>query len=90
MINYAIRIEAKNFKVSFKNYKNDIVFRLNVDFDAYRERAKKCVKESLSEAFNPPVTEDPHYITFSPYVNEIHDPIKQEIYEPKASYFEPQ
>jgi len=29
--------------------------------------------------------DDPHYITFNPYVKEVHDFIKQEIYEPKVN-----
>lgn len=46
---------------------------------------KAYVKESVNQVFNPPTMDDPHYITFSPYVNELHDPIKREIYEPKVN-----
>ncbi|XP_011635101.1 protein crossbronx homolog [Pogonomyrmex barbatus] len=54
------------------------------DFEAFRERVKACVKQSVNQVFNPPTTmDDPHYITFSQYVNEIHDPVRQEIYDPK-------
>ena len=31
--------------------------------------------------------DDPHYITFNPYVKEVHDPIKQEIYESKVNKY---
>ncbi|XP_043275402.1 protein crossbronx homolog isoform X2 [Venturia canescens] len=55
------------------------------NMDGFRERAKKCVKESLSQVYNPPLTEDPHYITFSPYNSEIHEPVRQKIYEPETS-----
>jgi len=55
------------------------------NFEAFRERVKACVKESVNQVFNPPTMDDPHYITFNPYVNEIHDPIKREIYDPKVS-----
>jgi len=55
------------------------------NMEGFREQAKKCVKESLSQVYNPPLTEDPHYITFSPYSSEIHEPVRQKIYEPKNS-----
>ena len=61
--------------------------RYESNMDGYRERAKKCVKDSLSQVYNPPLTEDPHYITFSPYNNEIHDPVRQKIYEPKVIFY---
>ncbi|KAL0102596.1 hypothetical protein PUN28_018119 [Cardiocondyla obscurior] len=53
------------------------------NFEAFRERVKACVKESVNQVFNPPTMDDPHYITFNPYMNELHDPIKREIYETK-------
>jgi len=43
-----------------------------------------CVRESVNQVFNTATIDDPHYIAFSPYVNEIHDPVKQNIYEPKV------
>ncbi|XP_071559769.1 protein crossbronx homolog [Temnothorax nylanderi] len=52
--------------------------------EAFRERVKACVKESVNQVFNPPTMDDPHYITFNPYVNELHDPIRREIYESKG------
>lgn len=55
------------------------------NFEVFRECVKTCVKKSVSQVFNSPAIDDPHYITFSPYVNEVHDPIKQEIYEPTMS-----
>lgn len=56
---------------------------LENNFDAFRERVKKCVRDSISQVYNPPTTDDPHYITFTPYVNELHDSIKQEFFESK-------
>lgn len=53
------------------------------NFEAFRDRVKKCVRESLNRVYNPPMVDDPHYITFSPYVDELHDSIKREIYDPK-------
>lgn len=57
---------------------------METNFDMFKDQAKKCVKNSLSVVYDPPTTDDPHYITFSPYDNELHDPIKQEIYKPKV------
>ncbi|XP_011505864.1 PREDICTED: protein crossbronx homolog [Ceratosolen solmsi marchali] len=56
---------------------------LETNFENFKEQAKKCVKDSLSVVYDPPTTDDPHYITFSPYDNELHDPVKQEIYKSK-------
>lgn len=60
--------------------------RLETNFDNYKEQVKKCVKDSLSVVYDSPTIDDPHYITFSPYNSEIHDPIKQEIYNPKVTF----
>ncbi|XP_012226533.1 protein crossbronx homolog [Linepithema humile] len=56
----------------------------NNNFEVFRECVKTCVKESVNQVFNSSI-DDPHYIMFSPYVNEVHDPIKQEIYESTKS-----
>ena len=56
---------------------------LENNFEAFRERVTKCVRESLDNVYNPPTIDDPHYIAFDPYISELHDSIKQEIYEPK-------
>ncbi|XP_032684745.1 protein crossbronx homolog isoform X1 [Odontomachus brunneus] len=54
-------------------------------FETFRERVRMCVRESVNKVFNPPSMDDPHYITFSPYESELHDPIRREIYEPKQN-----
>ncbi|XP_029163581.1 protein crossbronx homolog [Nylanderia fulva] len=54
------------------------------NLEAFRERVKTCVKASVNQVFDPPTMDDPHYITFTRYVNEVHDPTKREIYEPKS------
>lgn len=48
---------------------------------------KACVKTSVNQVFDPSTIDDPHYITFTRYVNEVHDPIKREIYEPKVNTY---
>lgn len=60
-------------------------YRQENNFEAFRERVKTCVKESVNQVFNPPTMDDPHYITFNPYVNELHDSTKREIYESKVN-----
>ncbi|KAL7304057.1 hypothetical protein TKK_0003521 [Trichogramma kaykai] len=57
------------------------LFENNVE--GFKERVKKCVKDSLSVVYDPPVTDDPHYISFSPYDRELHDPVKREIFKTK-------
>ncbi|XP_076762329.1 AKT-interacting protein isoform X2 [Xylocopa sonorina] len=56
---------------------------LEKNFEAFRDRVKKCVRESLNRVYNASTVDDPHYITFSQYVSELYDTIKKEIYEPK-------
>ncbi|XP_050487375.1 AKT-interacting protein-like isoform X2 [Bombus huntii] len=56
---------------------------LENNFETFRDRVRKCVRESLNKVYSSPVVDDPHYITFSPYVDELHNSIKREIYEPK-------
>ena len=60
-------------------------FSLENNFESFKEQAKKCVKDSLSVVYDPATTDDPHYITFSPYDNDLHEPVKQEIYKPKVN-----
>lgn len=63
-----------------------VCYRLENNFEAFRERVTKCVRESLDNVYNPPTIDDPHYIAFDPYISELHDSIKQEIYEPKVHF----
>lgn len=62
----------------------DQFYRQEKNFEAFRERVKISVRESVNQVFNPPSMNDPHYITFSPYENELHDSIKREIFKPKV------
>lgn len=68
-------------RINWRNYRQEN------NFEAFRERVKACVKESVNQVFNPSIIDDPHYITFNPYVNELHDPTKQEIYDPKVNKY---
>ena len=61
--------------------------RYENNFKAFQDRVKACVKESVNQVFNSPTMDDPRYITFNPYVKEVHDPIKQEIYESKVNKY---
>ncbi|XP_034948261.1 protein crossbronx homolog [Chelonus insularis] len=51
------------------------------DKEEYFKRSQKCVREALDHVYDPPDTEDAHYIRFSKWDPEIHEPIKQQIYE---------
>ena len=53
-------------------------------FESFKELAQKCVKDSLNQVYDLPATYDSHYIVFSRYDNELHEPIKQDIYRPKV------
>lgn len=62
-------------------------YRQESNLEAFRERVKTCVKASVNQVFDLPTMDDSHYITFTRYVNEVHDPIKREIYEPKVNKY---
>ncbi|XP_011169499.1 AKT-interacting protein [Solenopsis invicta] len=83
LLQYITKIFIKlDTKMTPVNADASSLYEKNVE--AFRERVKACVKESVNQVFNLPSTmDDPHYITFNQYVNEIHDPIKREIYDPK-------
>lgn len=83
LIQYITKILTK-LDVKMSSINQEASFLLENDFEAFRERTHNCVRESLNQVYDSAAIEDPHYITFSPYVNELHDPIKQEVYEPKG------
>lgn len=62
-------------------------YRQESNLEAFRERVKACVKISVNQVFDVPTIDDPHYITFTRYVNEVHDSVKREIYEPKVNIY---
>lgn len=50
---------------------------------SYIAKAKECVNTNMEHIFDEPPTDDPHYISFEKYNEEIHDPVKQRIKEGK-------
>ncbi|XP_066598000.1 AKT-interacting protein-like [Prorops nasuta] len=56
---------------------------LENNFEEFECRANFSAKDSISQIYDPPSIDDPHYIAFSPYIAELHDPLKQLIYEPR-------
>ncbi|XP_057325027.1 protein crossbronx homolog isoform X1 [Microplitis mediator] len=51
------------------------------NIEEYRTKAKESVKDSLDHVYDPPETEDAHYLKFSPWDPEIHEPIRQKLYQ---------
>lgn len=64
-----------------------LTYRLDNNLEEFRSRVKKCVRDSIDHIYDPPDTEDTHYIKFSQWDPEIHEPIRQRIYEPKVTVF---
>ncbi|KAK0179767.1 hypothetical protein PV327_005488 [Microctonus hyperodae] len=56
---------------------------LENNLEEFRSRVKKCVKESLNHVYDTPEIDDAHYIKFSVWNPEIHEPIRRKIYEQK-------
>jgi hypothetical protein len=45
------------------------------------------VKESQKKIYDPAPTDDLHYITFEPYDDEVHGPIRDAIFKIKVCLF---
>lgn len=56
---------------------------LENDCESFKERVKECVRESLDHVYDPPTTDDPHYITFSADTSDIPDSIKEDMFKLK-------
>nr|CAD7577255.1 unnamed protein product [Timema californicum] len=51
--------------------------------EAFREQVRLCVKTSQDRVYDAPAIDDPHYITFDPYNDPLHGPIREAIFKPK-------
>ena len=57
--------------------------------EAFCENVRLCVKTSQERVYDPAPVEDFHYISFEPYDNEVHGPIRDAIFKRKVSLFHP-
>lgn len=53
--------------------------------DAFRENVRSCVKLSQDQIYDPPPTDDIHYISFDTYDNDLHGPIREAIFKIKEA-----
>ncbi|XP_067007580.2 AKT-interacting protein isoform X2 [Anabrus simplex] len=51
--------------------------------ELFQEQLQQCIKLSHDHVYDPPPTDDPHYITFEPFDNEIHGPVRDVIFGKK-------
>nr|CAD7446956.1 unnamed protein product [Timema bartmani] len=51
--------------------------------EAFREQVRLCVKTSQDRVYDAPAIDDPHYITFDPYNDPLHGPIREAVFKPK-------
>jgi hypothetical protein len=58
--------------------------RYDKNEEAFHENVKLCVKASQEQVYDPPPTDDDHYITFEPYDHELHGPIRESIFKVKV------
>ncbi|GLV38832.1 pendolino [Carabus blaptoides fortunei] len=67
---------AVNEEASYM-YKNDV--------NSFKSRVQSCVKLSIERAYDPPPTEDKHYLTFEVYQPSVHDTVRQSMltYKPQ-------
>ena len=53
--------------------------------DRFRSMAAACVAEWRRRLYDPPPTDDPHYITFAPFDPVVHEPARKTMMEKGAS-----
>ena len=63
--------------------------RYDKNQEAFCENVRLCVKTSQERVYDPAPVEDLHYISFEPYDNEVHGPIRDAIFKVKVCYFFP-
>jgi ubiquitin-protein ligase len=52
--------------------KQNFFFRFNQSLESFRGRVKECVSEWQNRLYDKPASDDPHFLTFSPYDSDIH------------------
>ncbi|XP_069677826.1 AKT-interacting protein isoform X2 [Periplaneta americana] len=53
--------------------------------EGFIENVQSCVKSSQERVYDPPPTDDQHYISFEPYDNEVHGQIRDAIFKGKEN-----
>ncbi|KAK7793721.1 hypothetical protein R5R35_007877 [Gryllus longicercus] len=72
------------FKFETKSPVNELAYELyTTNLKEFRKKAQLCVKESQERVYDPPPTDDPHYIAFEPYNEDIHGPVRESIFKQK-------
>ncbi|XP_075167117.1 ubiquitin E2 variant domain-containing protein pendolino [Haematobia irritans] len=68
---------------STKWQNNDAAQLLAQNRQEYISKVKECITINKEHLYDEPPTDDPHYITFEQYSEDVHGPIKQRIREGK-------
>lgn len=53
--------------------------------EEFAANVAQCVENSKQRLFDPPPTDDPHYLSFEPYEPAVHDQVKQRMLSPLVS-----
>lgn len=61
------------------------LYRYDSDNEMFVLRARACVDASKEIVYDPPATNDPHAIVFSPYQPAVHDPVREEMKKERVS-----
>ncbi|XP_011312586.1 protein crossbronx homolog [Fopius arisanus] len=51
--------------------------------ESFKSRVRECILKSLDHLYDPPETNDPHYLTFTSWWPELHELTRQKIFQPK-------
>ncbi|XP_012256483.1 AKT-interacting protein [Athalia rosae] len=82
LVQYIVKIFTK-IDSKMPSVNQEALTLFNSDSEVFQKHAKASVTDSLNQVYDPPATDDPHYITFTPYDSSLHDEIKEEILKPK-------
>jgi hypothetical protein len=74
--------------ITFNDFIN-FCTRYEKNQEAFSENVRLCVKTSQERVYDPAPVEDRHYITFEPYDNEVHGPIRDAVFKIKVCLFHP-
>nr|XP_053649355.1 LOW QUALITY PROTEIN: AKT-interacting protein-like [Cherax quadricarinatus] len=59
------------------------------DNEMFLLRVRECVDKSKVSIYDPPTTNDPHALVFSPYQPAIHDTVREELKRERVGYIMP-
>ncbi|XP_055380795.1 protein crossbronx homolog [Condylostylus longicornis] len=71
-----IFMEPEECLKSTETFQNKNAFDLiTIDIDEFKTKVAHCVQQSINNVYDPAPVDDPHYIIFERFNNELHGPV---------------